>query len=116
VDVMMADLFSIPRSCDEVAAGLTQTLAQNGLGVTRSFDLHSARAAHTNCACPHHGTALCDCQLVILLVYEQGNGPVTLLVHGRDGQTSLSLADNGSITPEGEQLEATILKALAVLK
>ena len=113
---MMADVLSIQRSCDEVAARLAQTLAQNGLGVNRSFDLHSARATHTNCTCPHHGTALCDCQLVVLLVYEQNNGPVTLLVHGRDGQTSVSLADDGPSTAEGEQLEATILKALAVLK
>lgn len=113
---MMADVFSIQRSCDEVAADLAQTLAQNGLAVTRSFDLHSARAAHANCTCPHHGTALCDCQLVVLLVYQQGSGPVTLLVHGRDGETSVSLADNGRVTPESEQLEATISKALAVLQ
>ena len=113
---MMADVLSIQRSCDEVAFGLAQTLEQNGLGVTRSFDLHSARTAHADCTCPHHGTALCDCQLVVLLVYEQGSGPVALLVHGRDGQTSVSLADDGPITPECEQLEATILKALVVLK
>jgi hypothetical protein len=113
---MMADVLSIQHSCDEVVAGLTQTLTQHGLGVTRSFDLHSARVAYANCTCPHHGTALCDCQLVVLLVYEQGGGPITLLVHGRDGQTSVSLADGGLITVESERLEATILKALAVLQ
>jgi hypothetical protein len=112
---MMTDLRSIPRPCDEVAADLAQTLAQNGYGVNRSFDLHSARATHANCPCPHHGTALCDCQFVVLLVYEQSNRPVTLLVHGRDGQTSVSLADDAPITPANEQLEATILKALTAL-
>src|SRR5687767_5039354 len=109
----MSDLHFIQRPCDDVAAGLAQALAQNGYGVNRSFDLHSARATHANCACPHHGTALCDCQLVVLLVYEAGSGPVTLLVHGRDGQTSVSLADDTAITPANEKLEATILKALA---
>jgi hypothetical protein len=111
----MTDLLFIQRPCDEVAADLAQTFAQNGYGVNRSFDLHSARAAHANCTCPHHGTALCDCQFVVLLVYEQGNGPLTLLVHGRDGQTSVSLADDTPLTRANEQLEATILKALAIL-
>ena len=105
----------IQRPCDDVAADLAQTLAQNGYGVNRSFDLHSARAAHANCACPHHGTALCDCQLVVLLVYEEDKRPVTVLVHGRDGQTSVSLADDEPVTATAEQLEATILKALAAL-
>lgn len=111
----MSDWHYIQRSCDEVAAGLAQTLAQNGYGVNRSFDLHAARAAHVNCTCPHHGTALCDCQLVVLLVYEQSKQPVTLLVHGRDGQSSISLADDGVISSASEPLEATILKALAGL-
>jgi hypothetical protein len=107
----MSDLLSLQRPCDEVAADLAHELAHNGLGIHRSFDLHSARAAHDNCACPHHGTALCDCQLVVLLVYGQDNRPVTLLVHGRDGQTSVQVADDHG----NEQLEAAILKSLAEL-
>jgi hypothetical protein len=111
----MTDLLFLQRPCDEVAAELAQTLAQNGYGVNRSFDLHSARTAHAHCDCPHHGTALCDCQYVVLLVYEAGGEPITVLVHGRDGQTTIALADVGSITSPTEQLEATLLKVLAAL-
>jgi hypothetical protein len=73
-----------------------QRLELAGLQVLRSFDLQVARAAHVGCTCPHHGTDQCDCQMVVLLVYGRDGPPVTLVMHGHDGQTQLALVD----TPE----------------
>ena len=70
-----------------------QQLVRSGFHVMRSFDLKVARAAHVGCPCPHHGTDQCDCQMVVLLVYRQYETPVTLVVHGHDGQTEIALVD-----------------------
>lgn len=60
----------------------------------QTFDLHAARLTMHDCPCPNHRTETCDCQMVILLVYGKENEPVTLVLHGNNGQTWLSIADN----------------------
>jgi hypothetical protein len=82
-----------------------------GLQVLRSFDLKVARAAHVGCTCPHHGTDQCDCQMVVLLVYSQGGLPVTLVVHGHDGQTQIALVDTPEQQPDSHLVHA-ILQAI----
>ena len=59
-----------------------------------TFDLHDARLGLADCPCPHHGTAACDCQMIVLLIYANGASPVTLILHGNDGQTWFSLVNN----------------------
>lgn len=80
-------LGALPRSSDEVVASLTETLEQGGLHVYRSFDLRTARSAGGGCTCPHHGTAECDCQMVVLLIYGPEAQPSTLVLHGHDQHT-----------------------------
>jgi len=89
----MLQLMTIQANCDEATTQAAQLLSGAGLQVVRSFDLRSARMAHAECTCPHHGTAQCTCQFVVLLVYGWSGAPVTLVVHGHDGQTWLSLVD-----------------------
>lgn len=67
-----------------VVSAATAALTRQGLYVVRSFDLRSALAAHTECECPHHGTAQCPCQFTVLLVYGDTPEPVTLTLHCRD--------------------------------
>jgi len=88
-----------------------ESLASAGLQVVRSFDLQVARASHTDCTCPHHGTYQCNCQLVVLLVYDQDKLPVTLVAHGHDGETHLAFVDHPNQRPD-PILMATILSAL----
>ena len=84
-------------------------LEQTGLHTYRSFDLQSARLGADDCVCPHHGTDACDCQLVVLLVYQdQQNAPATVVLHGHQGQTSVKLAEVAS--PE---MELVITRALS---
>ena len=88
-----------------------QRLGQAGFQVLPSFDLKVARAAHVGCACPYHGTDQCDCQMVVLLVYGQDETPVTLVIHGHDGQTEIALVD----TPEQGYIQHTIHTILDAL-
>ena len=65
-----------------------------GLRPVQTFDLHTARAGLHDCPCPNHGMDECDCQMVVLLVYGKAAEPATLILHGNDGQTWFSIADN----------------------
>lgn len=110
----MSTLTSIPRPSAEVVDRITRALRADGLQVTCSFDLQSARAALVDpgrCPCPHHGTASCTCQYLILLVSERGSEPVSLVVHGHDDQTYLSLAEPPGGTRDGK-LEARLLRRI----
>ena len=95
----MENLGSVARDCREAAEQLSHDLAGAGLRVTRSFDLQSARKALRDpegCQCPHHGTADCTCQYVVLLVSDGAETPLTLVAHGHDGATHLSMEAAGS--------------------
>jgi hypothetical protein len=85
-----------------------QGLDLAGFQVMRSFDLQVARSAHVGCTCPHHGTEQCDCQMVVLLVYGQDIVPVTLVVHGYDGQTQIALVDIPEQRPTNQTMKAII--------
>ena len=85
---------SIPGDCEIISTYLKQNLEIIGYQVIRSFDLQRARGMHTECACPYHGNAQCDCQMIVLLIYLSNGEPYTLLVHGRDGITQFSWDEN----------------------
>lgn len=84
---------SIHHPCDESLRWTKKRLSRAGLRAVQTFDLHTARAGLHDCPCPNHGTEDCDCQMVILLVYGDAESPATLFLHGNDGQTWLSIAD-----------------------
>jgi hypothetical protein len=79
---------------NSAALRLTGLLSDEGFQVTRSFDLQDARAelrAPEECPCPNHGSAICNCQYVVLLVNEPGEDPSSLVIHGHDDRTLISL-------------------------
>lgn len=92
-------LFTLNLNWDTALSQVTSALEKGGLQVLRSFDLRAARAVYTDYSCPHHGTAGCDCQLVVLLVYEENQPPVTLVAQGYDQQSSFFLVDVPSVKP-----------------
>jgi hypothetical protein len=109
----MAQMLTFDCPSEEAVRWIAEALALADLQAATSFDLRTARAAHTGCSCPHHGTAACDCQMVVLLVYGRDACPATLVVHGRDGRTYLSLADTPGQRPT-PRLAATIFTALTL--
>ncbi|MGB3717529.1 MAG: hypothetical protein WA996_24145 [Candidatus Promineifilaceae bacterium] len=107
----MAQMLTLDCPSEEAVRWIAEALALADLQVATSFDLRTARAAHTECACPHHGTTACDCQMVVLLVYGNDACPATLVVHGRDGRTYLSLANAPGQRPSPE-LAVAVFAAL----
>lgn len=101
----------LDQTCEQVQGWVHHQLENAGLLMVQTFDLKVARLAHTDCPCPHHGTDDCNCQLVVLLIYQNKGDPVTLVIHGQDGRTWLSLA-----TPTGhhtnQHLETSVRRML----
>ena len=111
----MPHAFSANLPCEEIVAEIQRDLRIAGFYVAQSFDLRSARALLPNCACPYHGTALCDCQYSVLLIYGQTSAPETLVIHGHDARCWIVLADNpnGRVTPN---LASEIVQVLAAAR
>ncbi len=97
--------------CETVIRQVSENLEAIGLRVVRSFDLRAACASSADNVCPHHGTAPCDCQLVVLLIYGFGTTPVSLILHSHREQTEMQWdeAPNARPSPEGQ---AFILQAM----
>ena len=93
------------KNCDEAVPWAVHKLESAGFQAMRTFDLQAARHAHLDCACPHHGTAECNCQMVVLLVYQANNPPASLLIHGSDETSSFFLVNTPqqSISPTMER-------------
>ncbi|RPI26229.1 MAG: hypothetical protein EHM70_19230 [Chloroflexota bacterium] len=93
-------LLSVSAGGPVLTGQIISLLSDAGLQIIQSFDLQAARSAHSTCSCPHHGTERCNCQMAVLLVYdlagEPSTGPITLVVHGRDGTTEVALVVNPS--------------------
>jgi hypothetical protein len=106
-------LLTLKIDSEEAVEKVIRRLSDDGLQVVRSFDLQAARSAHTNCECPYHGTGQCDCQMVVLLVYEQQGQPLTLVAHGQDSLTHFALVDTPHQRPD-QHLKTTIMQALAL--
>ncbi len=86
-------LLMLDQPCDVAVDWMIEQVRQAGLSVLRTFDLQIARQAQTSCPCPHHGTDQCDCQLVVLLVYQSQREPLAIVAHGYEGQTWFSVVD-----------------------
>lgn len=102
----------LDQPCDQAVAWLEVSVSRAGLSVMRTFDLQVARHAQTVCPCPHHGTGQCDCQMVVLFVYQAERKPVTIIAHGYNGQTWFSFVD----TPQQRAdpyLEAAICRQVS---
>lgn len=107
----ISPFLTVHQTCDQTLPWVNQQLLKVGLRSVQTFDLHTARAALHNCECPHHGTDQCDCQMVILLVYGKMEEPATLILHGNDGTTWLSIS--ASVKPNHD-LDAQIRRALGI--
>jgi len=88
----ISPFLSINHPCDEALQWTKKQLSQAGLRPIQTFDLHTARLAMHDCPCPNHETSKCDCQMVVVLVYGKAAEPATLILHGNDGQTWVSIA------------------------
>lgn len=90
----ISPFLSVNQPSDEILQWAKNQLLLANLRVVQTFDLHTARLAMHDCPCPNHGTDECDCQMVVLLVYGETADPATLILHGNNGQTWVSIAND----------------------
>jgi hypothetical protein len=105
-------LLVVDRPCAETLNWLQNCLSRVGLRAVQTFDLREARAATAGCSCPHHGTAVCDCQMIVLLVYREAEAPASLVLHSNDGRTWISLVGTPA-QPVNADVGATLQEALS---
>ena len=82
----------LDKTCDQTLRWVNEQLSSASLRTVQTFDLQVARLAHPECTCPHHGEAECNCQMVVLLVYRKQEDPATLIIHGQENKTWVSMA------------------------
>ena len=92
---VLSPFLSIDSSCDQTLQLSKAQLAEAGLTAVQTFNLNTARLGLHNC-CPNHGTEACDCQMIVLLIYGETQEPATLILHGNNGQTWLSIGDSAA--------------------
>lgn len=87
---------SVQGACQSIVEQVVSILQQEDLQVVRTFDLQEALKVHPGCSCPRHGSNQCNCQMVVLLVYDstalKTGQFVTLIADGQDLETHFSLA------------------------
>ena len=108
---MLSPILSLNCCCNDALLISSQSLRRKGFQVLQTFDLHDTSHALEECPCPHHTTDECDCQMVVLLVYGEAVRPATLILHGNNGKTWVSVP-NAAIQPVDARLLASIRKAL----
>lgn len=89
----LSPFLTIDSSCDKALQTTKKKLSQAGLLSVQTFNLNAVRLGLHSCSCPNHGTDDCDCQMIILLVYGEVAEPATLISHGNNGRTWISVAD-----------------------
>lgn len=97
--------------CDQAVNWAVSRLEQAGFRIVRTFDLQTARLAHMESPCPQHGSAQCNCQMVVLLVYQPNYPPATMVVHGSDASSYFYLMDLPQ-PPVGKRLETNIRQVI----
>jgi hypothetical protein len=102
---LMSESLLLNGDGEAAARAATEGLTRRGLQVVRSFDLRAAREAHSDCACPYHGTAECTCQYVVLLVYDASGALAVLTLHGRDAQSRAQIVRDASNRPDVSLVE-----------
>ena len=81
---------------------ITARLNAAGYRVQWTFNLQTALALAPDCTCPHHSTARCDCQCMVLVASDENGSQETLLVHGHDAHSWVVLATQPGKRPREE--------------
>jgi hypothetical protein len=82
-------LFILDQDCQLLTNQIVQEVEKAGLHALRSFDLDAIRASRNGFCCPTHGTSVCTCQLVILLILRRERGALTVILESGGQQTSV---------------------------
>ena len=88
-----SELLTFNMNSEDAVKFILDRLKRAGLHVIQSFDLRETSVDENDCHCAAHKNSFCDCQLVVLLVYDLNTRPATLVVQGNRLKTYLSLVE-----------------------
>lgn len=101
-----------------VHARLLKKLRDKGFVARRTFDLQLARRLLKSSEvepCPHHGTAPCSCQYLVMQITGRDRSSAAVIIHGYDRTTTISF-----LTGAGDELRqdtaAAVYQALEHLQ
>lgn len=105
---LLSPFLTLNCSCEESLQWTEIQFSQAGLRAIRTFDLReTVHHVSGDCPYPKHGSEKCDCRMIVLLVYGNEKDPVTLILHGSNGQTWLSL-----VQPADQKTNMTTLSSI----
>ncbi|MCL5744525.1 MAG: hypothetical protein M1541_11465 [Acidobacteria bacterium] len=84
---------TLRRPWPAVLPRLLAALRDRGYQTRQTFDLQAARQSlghGTDEPCPHHGTAPCNCQYLVIQAVGIDRSPLGVVVHGHDLTTTIS--------------------------
>jgi hypothetical protein len=110
-------LFSLRLETNVLRNLIVEMLESAGLRVICSFDLQAACSSFEANICPDHGEQPCDCQMMVLLVYENGSSPLSLVMHSHNGRAQVGIREDESETNRAlESLVRRLLDTSRVVK
>lgn len=95
----------VEMSCDQVVPITIRKLSQRGWRVMQTFNLHLTISDQQGCPCPHQASDPCDCQMRVLLIFDNQNEPTPLFVFGSSGRTILSFENSSSDQVENDMMD-----------
>lgn len=110
---MAAAFLNLNADWDEVLPWLDRKLREAGFRIKTTFDLQAARQPQSQCECPYHLTARCNCQMLVWLLYRDQQAPITLMIHGYDASTFVSMVE--SPAQRADPRSETLIRRLLVL-
>ncbi len=107
----MTSLLILKNGRNHAVQHIRDALQHAGLRVMISFDSRHVRMEEAASLCPHHGSAVRNCHLVIMLVYGIEGHPVTLTVYKQDDEIWISLTYPPGLRPSStlqSQIQAVL--------
>lgn len=105
-------LQSISVDCEALYEWIDRHLEEQGLSVTRSFDLDRARESQQECNCPASMTKDDHSEMIIFHVYKSSDLLATFVLHGKGGHSTLSIVEYQDLFAN-EDVKEQIFNSLA---
>lgn len=95
----------INQTCVKTMQWVTDLIHSAGMKLLCTFDLQVARQKHFECVCPEYVEKPCNCQMMVFMIYQANNPPISLVGYGNAHQTALYVIDTRERNPDPHMLE-----------
>ena len=103
----------VETNCSLFLMPFINALELAGLWVLKSFDFKKGPTQLMHCTCSTNCDNQCTCELAVLLVYPKVGNPITLVLDGQEGRTSIFITsemENQYPTPLTRIIEGAVEK------